>query len=229
MRTFRDVVPRGLIVSCQAPPGDPLRGSLFMARMAVAAARGGAIAIRAEGADDIRAIRESVSLPIIGIGKRVYPSSPVSITPTFQEAREVVSAGAVTVALDGTARPRPGGEALADLIARIHLELDVPVLADVSTHEEGLSAAAAGADAVASTLSGYVEGSPASEEPDVELVRLLAGALALPVVAEGRYRTPAEATRAIEAGAYAVVVGTAITRPHLITGMFVKAIATRLG
>ncbi len=229
MRSFRDVIPRGLVVSCQASPEDPLHGSFFMARMAVAAAAGGAGAIRADGAADIGAIREAVPLPIIGIRKRRYPRSPVSITPTFAEAREVVTAGAVVVALDATARPRPGGEELADLIERIHLELDVPVLADVSTFDEGVRAADVGADAVASTLSGYVEGSPVLETPDVELVHRLAGALAVPVVAEGRYQTPADAERAIAAGAYALVVGTAITRPHVIARAFSSAIRKRIG
>lgn len=229
MRAFAEVIRRGLVVACQPVIGDPLRGSAFVARMAVAAARGGAVAIRADGADDIRAIRESVTLPIIGVCKRRYPSSPVSITPTFHEAREVRSATADVVALDGTARPRPGDEALADLIARIHFELDAPVLADVSSHEEGLRAVEAGADAVATTLSGYVGPGAPPEEPDLDLVGRLARALSCPVVAEGRYHTPDDAARAVEAGAYAVVVGTAITRPHLIARRFAAAIDARIG
>ena len=227
---FSALVPRGLIVSCQAAPGDALHGSELMARMALAAARGGAVAIRAEGPADVAAIRAAVALPVIGIRKRLYPRSPVSITPTFADAREVAGAGAAAIAVDGTGRRRPGDETLAALIERIHRELALPVLADVSTLDEGRRAADAGADAVATTLAGHVAHDPAAAEADpaVALVGQLVAALAVPVVAEGRYRTPAEAERAIAEGAYAVVVGTAITRPEAIAGAFARAIARRL-
>lgn len=228
MKSFGEIFPRGLIVSCQAPAGDPLRGSVFMARMAVAAEAGGAVGIRANGPSDIQAIRESVALPVLGIFKVEYPDSPVYITPTFEEARQVVEAGAAAVALDATSRPRPKGERLESLIARIHEELDVPVMADVAAYEEGVRAAQLGADAVASTLSGYVGGGPPGPAPDLELVGRLAAQLAVPVVAEGRYHAPEQAAEAIAAGAYAVVVGTAITRPHIITQAFAKAVKGRL-
>jgi N-acylglucosamine-6-phosphate 2-epimerase len=228
MKTFSMIVPRGLIVSCQAPRGDPLHGSAFMARMAVAAALGGAVAIRADGREDIQAIRQSIQLPIIGINKNYYPSSPVYITPTFDEAAEAFQAGADVLALDGTERPRPRGEDLGRLIERIHTECAIPVMADVSSLEEGLRAASLGADALASTLSGYIEGSPKISEPDLQLVKSLAAAVDIPIVAEGRYQSPREAAAAIEAGAYAVVVGSAITRPHLITESFSAAVRKQL-
>jgi len=228
MKTFSMIVPRGLIVSCQAPKGDPLHGSVFMARMAVAAALGGAVAIRADGQEDIQAIRQSITLPIIGISKNFYPSSPVYITPTFEEAAEAFQAGADVLALDGTDRPRPRGEDLGRLIERIHTEFAIPVMADISSLDEGLRAAKLGADALASTLSGYVEGSPKISEPDLELVRNLAEAVDVPVVAEGRYQSSREAAAAIEMGAYAVVVGSAITRPHLITENFAAALKKHL-
>jgi len=224
MRTFSMIIPRGLIVSCQAPRGDPMHGSLFMARMAFAAALGGAVAIRADGPEDIRAIRESVKLPIIGINKNYYPTSPVYITPTFDEAAEVFQSGSDVLAVDGTERPRPRGEELGRLIERIHADLAVPVMADVSNLEEGLRAASLGADALASTLSGYVEGSPKTPGPDLQLVKNLSASVDIPVVAEGRYQSPQEAATAIEMGAYAVVVGAAITRPHLITENFAAAL-----
>lgn len=228
MLKFEQIIPRGLIVSCQAPVGEPLHGSMFMARIAVAAEAGGAVGIRANGPADIRAIRESVRLPIIGIFKAEYPDSPVYITPTFEEARLVVEAGADAVALDATDRSRPNGQSLEELIARIYRELRVPVMADVARYEEGIQAARLGADAIASTLSGYVKGSPQRPEPDVDLVRRLAAEVSVPVVAEGRYQTPEQAAQAIAAGAYAVVVGTAITRPHLITRGFVEAVRAKL-
>lgn len=214
-------------MSCQAPRGEALYGSGFMAQMALAARQGGAVAIRADGGADIAAICEAAALPVIGIRKNVYPSSPVYITPTIDEAREAVEAGARVVALDGTARARPRQVELGSLIQRIHQELDVPVMADVPTPEAGIHAVSLGADAVATTLSGYVD-QPATTGPDLELVSRLLEAVDVPVLAEGRYETPEQAAAALDLGAYGVVVGTAITRPHRIAERFVAAMAAYL-
>jgi putative N-acetylmannosamine-6-phosphate epimerase len=211
-----------LIVSCQALADEPLHGAHIMARMAVAAREGGAVAIRANGPDDIRAIKRAVDLPVIGLYKD--GNSGVYITPTLRHARAVAKAGADVIALDATRRPRPDGSTLADLIAAIHHELDKPVLADVSTLDEGIAAQAAGAELVAPTLSGYTEYSSALYGPDLGLIRALADTLTVPVIAEGRIHTPDEARQALEAGAVAVVVGSAITRPQWITAQFAAAI-----
>jgi N-acylglucosamine-6-phosphate 2-epimerase len=185
-----------------------------MALMAAAAAAGGAAAIRANGAADIAAIRAVVLLPIIGIAKTGDPHG-VYITPDLAAATEVVRAGAAVVAVDGTARPRPGGATLPALIAGIQA-LGVPVMADVDTVRNAELALAAGADLVATTLSGYT-GGPVPDGPDVELVRRIAAMTDRPVVAEGRYRTPEDVRRAFDAGASAVVVGAAVTNPVEIT------------
>jgi N-acylglucosamine-6-phosphate 2-epimerase len=213
-----------LIVSCQALPDEPLFGPEIMARMALAAWQGGACAIRANGPDDIRAIRATVPLPIIGLWKD--GSDGVYITPTQRHAQGVIEAGADIVALDATARPRPNGETLESLIVAIR-DRGVPVLADVSTLEEGLMAEAAGADFVSTTLSGYTAYSPQLDGPDLDLVRALAERLAIPLLAEGRIRTPEEARAALDAGAWAVIVGAAITRPQWITAQFAAAIGAR--
>lgn len=216
--------PGSLVVSCQAGPGNPLQAPETMALMARAAEAGGAAAIRANGAADVAAIRAVTSLPLIGLNKLGDPGG-VYITPTFASAVGIVEAGADLVALDGTLRPRPDGALLADQIARIHGELGVPVLADVDTVEAGLAAREAGADLVATTLSGYTNGHvPAG--PDVELVRQLAAKLDCPVVAEGRIRTPDDVRAVCAAGAYAVVVGYAITNPMDLTARLVGAIPT---
>ncbi len=216
----------GLIVSCQARPDNPLHGAVFMAAMARAASQAGALGLRMNGPAEVRAAREVTGLPIIGLYKRAYDGSPVVITPTFAEAEAMAAAGAAVIALDATARPRPGGVRLDGLIERIHVELGLPVLADVAQLEDGLGAQAAGADAVATTLAGYVmEGAPPPEDPDLDLVEELARALRVPVVAEGRIKTPAQAREALERGAFAVVVGTAITNPREIARGFVRALA----
>jgi N-acylglucosamine-6-phosphate 2-epimerase len=212
-----------LIVSCQAPEGTPLHGSSFMAAMARAAQIGGAVGIRANGPDDIRAIKAAVPLPIIGIYKIRDPEFEPYITPTFEAAKEIADAGADIIALDATLRPHPRNLSAAELIAQIKT-LGLPVMADISTLEEGVSAADAGADIVATTMSGYTPYSRQSDEPDFALIQDLIASIKVPVIAEGRIQTPEQARQAIDLGAHAVVVGTAITRPDVITKRYAEAL-----
>jgi N-acylglucosamine-6-phosphate 2-epimerase len=217
----------GLIVSCQALPDEPLFGSQHMAAMARAAWQGGACAIRANSPVDISAIRATVPLPIIGIFKEDLPGYEVRITPTLERANQVSQAGADLIAFDATRRPHPGGLTVERLIRGIHEQTGRLVVADVSTLDEGLAAADAGADFVSTTLSGYTAYSPAQSGPDFLLVEKLALQLkprGIPVIAEGRIATPEQALRAIQLGAHAVVVGGAITRPQLITEKFTAAL-----
>lgn len=215
----------GLIVSCQALEGEPLHGPGFMAAMARAAEMGGAVGIRANSPEDIRAIKAVCSLPLIGLYKRTYPNSDIYITPTMREVRAVVEAGAELVAIDATQRPRPDGLTLEELVRQIRAESEVLIVGDVSTYEEGVAAARAGVDIVSTTLSGYTPYSRQRSTVDLELVARLAADLPVPVVAEGRIWTPEEARKALEAGAFAVVVGTAITRPQEIVRRFVQALS----
>ena len=222
-RGFRESVRGGLIVSCQAFPGEPLYGAPTMAQMAMAAQIGGAVGIRANGPDDIRAIRAVTRLPVIGIYKRTYENSFVYITPTMKEVDEVVAAGADIVAVDATARRRPDGQATVDFLRAIRARHSVLVMGDVATLEEGVLAASADVDVVSTTLSGYTEQSEAHEGPDFHLLAQLVRTLGVPVVAEGRISTPEECARAFALGAFAVVVGSAITRPQDITRRFAAA------
>jgi N-acylglucosamine-6-phosphate 2-epimerase len=211
----------GLIVSCQAEADEPLHGSQHMAAMAVAAAEGGAVGIRANTPEDIVAIRLAVTLPIIGIYKLDIPGYTVRITPTIGSVLQVAQAGADIIAVDGTSRPHPDNLNLIERIRLIHEQTRCLVMADISTYDEGLTAQEAGADLVATTLSGYTENSPVQDGPDLELVQKLASTLQMPVVAEGRITTPEQAAQTLAIGAFAVVVGSAITRPQWITARFV--------
>ncbi|MGH2390349.1 MAG: N-acetylmannosamine-6-phosphate 2-epimerase [Chloroflexota bacterium] len=218
----------GLIVSCQAAEGDPLRSPLIMAALAQTAVQGGAVGIRANGADDVRAIRQAVTCPIIGLQKRVYEGVQC-ITPTFTDARLLVEAGASLVAVEATSRRAELAEYgqvdhFGSVLERIHTELNRPVMADVSTLEEGIEAARLGADIVATTMSGYTPQSLSRKGPDFDLVAALVQAVAVPVIAEGRLWTPEHAAKARALGAFAVVVGSAITRPRAITERFVAAL-----
>jgi N-acylglucosamine-6-phosphate 2-epimerase len=215
----------GLIVSCQAEVGEPLYGSSHMVVMAVAAELGGAVGIRANYPEDIAAIRRAVRLPIIGIYKIDIPGYAVRVTPTVESAIAVARAGADIIAFDCTSRPHPDGLHRDEHIRLIHYETHCPVMADISTYAEGLAAQEAGADLVATTLSGYTTDTPTPDAPDLELLRKLASDLSVPVIAEGRISTPAQAAEAIHLGAFAVVVGSAITRPAWITTRFVKGMS----
>jgi N-acylglucosamine-6-phosphate 2-epimerase len=216
----------GLIVSCQPdadePENDPMNRPEIMAALAAAAVMGGAVAIRADSPAHIAAIRASVSVPIIGIYKFDLPGYAVRITTSVAHALEVAQAGADIIALDATARPHPEGASAGEFIRLVSQATGKPVLADVATYEEGLAAAEAGAAAVATTLSGYTSYSPRRFEPDLALVEKLAKVLTIPVIAEGRYNNPALAAQALKNGAWAVTVGSAITRPATITQSFLR-------
>jgi N-acylglucosamine-6-phosphate 2-epimerase len=213
----------GLVVSCQAPEGSPLAATKHLVALALAAEAGGACGIRAEGSENVEAIKVAVELPMIGLRKRAVPGSDVYITPELDDARAVAAAGADIVAVDATLRPRPGGMDSARFLAEVAREVGKPVLADVDSLEAGVEAEAAGAAAVATTLSGYTGNGPPPEEPDLDLVARLVARLDCPVLAEGRYATPDAVHDALEAGAWAVVVGAAITDPVALTRRFAAA------
>lgn len=224
--SFTAAVAGRLIVSCQAGEGHPLRDTAAIVRMARAAAGGGAAAIRCGGVGgvpDVAAVAAAVDVPVVGLTKD--GADGVFITPTVAAARAVAAAGARVVAADATFRPRPDGRPLAASIEAVH-EAGALFMADVSSLDEGVAAAEAGADAIATTLAGYTDPGPPPQGPDVDLVRELRAALpdAL-IVAEGRYHSPAAAASAIGAGATCVVVGTAITDPQWITARFAAAVS----
>jgi N-acylglucosamine-6-phosphate 2-epimerase len=213
-----------LIVSCQAGEGEPLRVPGYMAKMALAAQLGGAVGIRAETPQDIHDIRAEVPLPIIGLWKVKTPGSDVYITPTIEAARAVLAAGADIVAIDCTFRKNVQGKWAWELISEIKRETNKPVLADISTLEEGINAEKHGADLISTTLSGYTSYSPQSKEPDFDLIKQLSQGVSVPVMAEGKIWTTDQARHALKCGAYGVIIGTAITRPEEITRRFVDAL-----
>lgn len=213
----------GLIVSCQALPSEPLFGADIMARMALAAQAGGAVAIRANSSVDIAAIRAATPLPLIGLSKVDVEGYEVYITPTVADARAVSEAGADIIALDATTRPHPEGTT-ADFIRFVREAVGKPILADISTYDEALMAQDAGAEFISTTMSGYTPYSHQQEGPDLALIARLAFKLSVPLIAEGRIATPEQALAALDAGAWAVVVGGAITRPQQITRRFAQAL-----
>lgn len=212
-----------LVVSAQAYPGEPMRDPRTMAQIAAAAVIGGAAAIRVQGIADIQFARAAVEVPVIGLWKDGHDG--VFITPTLRHALSCAGAGADIVAIDGTRRPRPDGLTLAETIAGIHAQSNSLVMADCGSLDDAIAAAEAGADLIGTTLAGYTGERPKTDGPDLELLaEIVAADLGRPLIAEGRIHSPAQARAAIDAGAFAVVVGTAITHPSTITGWFKAAI-----
>ena len=219
-----DTLRGGLVVSCQAYPGEPMLDPRTMAQIAQAAVIGGAVAIRGKGLDDLVAMRAAVDVPIIGLVK--VGASGVYITPTLADCVAVAETGCEIVALDGTRRPRPDGLTLAQTIAGLKERFpEVLVMADCGSADDAAAAQAAGADLVGTTLAGYSGERPKTDGPDWECIDGVLSVVDVPVIVEGRVHTPAQAAEAIRRGAWSVVVGTAITHPSTITGWFAGAVA----
>ena len=215
----------GLIVSCQALEDEPLYSSFIMSKMANAAKEGGAVGIRANSYVDIKAIKEAVDIPVLGLVKRNYSDSKIYITPTMKEVAEIVEAGADVVAVDATHRLRPQGKTLEKFYHEIRQQYpDIILMADISNYEEGVKAEELGFDIVSTTLSGYTEYTENNKLPNYELLSSLAQKLTIPVIAEGGIWTPEELKKLMSLGAFAAVIGTAITRPREITKRFVSII-----
>jgi N-acylglucosamine-6-phosphate 2-epimerase len=203
-----------LIVSVQAPEGSPMRDPQVIAAMAEASLRQGATGVRLESPEHIGAVRRRCPTAlIVGLWKRSTAGSSVYITPGWEEIRAVWAAGADVVAIDATERARPGGAQLADLIARAHRDLGAVLMADVDSLANGIRAAQLGCAWVGTTLYGYTEATANQKPPAWELVEQLRRDLPAQValICEGGVASPAQARQALERGADAVVVGTAIT------------------
>ena len=217
-----------VIVSCQATPGEPLyvKDGTVMHLMARAAKLAGATMIRTSSVRDILAIREETGLPVIGLIKRHYPGYEPYITPTLREVRECLEAGADIVSIDCTDTVRGDGRTPAEFLRLVRESFPNAVLmADCATAPEAAAAYAAGADLVATTMNGYTATTARdrSAGPNMALVREMLTAVPCPVIAEGRVHTPEQARAMLEAGAWAVVVGGAITRPYEIACRFMQA------
>lgn len=216
-----------VIISSQAMPSEPFYAEGAMTAMIQSVINGGAQGLRLAGGRDVRIAKSLCDLPVIAITKpdRIPDNfkEVVYITPTKEDVELLAEAGADIIAFDGTSRPRPGGATLAEIITHVH-ECGCLAMADISTFEEGLEARGHGADIISTTLAGYTAHSEAVEGPDFGLLQKLVEALDCPVILEGRIWSPDEVVKAFDLGAYAVVIGSAVTRPHHIVERFVKSV-----
>jgi len=218
-------IKHGLIVSCQSEGNDPFNTPEGVTLFAKAAVMGGAVAIRSQGFEKTMMITEQVSVPVIGLMKSEFLDGTVRITGSFEEVEQLIKTGCSMIAIDGTFREREGMTGPA-FISAVKAKYNIPVMADVAEYQEGIACAEAGADCISTTLSGYTPSTShySHTEPDYELIERLTISLGIPIIAEGRINVPEYAAKAIEKGAYAVVVGTAISRPRVVTSWFAEAI-----
>ena len=215
----------GMIVSCQAEGDDPFNANPeYMALFAKAAEMGGALGIRTQGIEKLKAIKRVTKLPVIGLIKSQFPDGKVCITGSFNEVEQLIAAGSDIVAIDGTFRKRE--DLLGpEFIKAVKERYGCLVLADIATCDEAKACEEAGADCISTTLNGYTPDTLQFHDgPNYEVLKDCVKDLSVPVFAEGRYNTPAEAGKAMALGAYAVISGTAITRPRVITQWFVAEI-----
>lgn len=215
----------GIIVSCQSEGDDPFNADPeYMALFAKAAEMGGAIGIRTQGIEKLKAIKRVTEMPVIGLLKSQFPDGTVRITGSFEEVEQLMEAGSDIIAIDGTFRERQGLTGPA-FIKETKKRFGCLVLADIATYDEAKACEEAGADCISTTLNGYTPDTLQFHNgPNYDVLKACVDGLTVPVFAEGRYNTPVEAGKAIKLGAYAVISGTAITRPRVITQWFVREI-----
>ena len=226
-REIEKILKKKLIVSCQALEDEPLHSSFIMGRMALAAKEGGASGIRANTVEDIKEIKKTVDLPIIGIIKKEYADSVVYITPTLKEIDDLVSVGVEIIALDATLRARPNKVEINDFFKEIKEKYPNQLfMADIATLEEAKNAEKIGFDFVGTTLHGYTENTRNQNIADknFKFLKEILENVKVPVIAEGKIDTPEKAKIVLEMGVMCVVVGGAITRPQLITKDFIERI-----
>ena len=223
-----DLIKGTIVVSCQATPGEPLymKDQSIMYLMARAAKQAGAKMIRTSSVRDIVEIKEETGLPVIGLIKREYPGYTGRITMTMREVDECMEAMADIVSIDCMDCERGDGLTPPEFLRQVKAKYpNIIIMADCATLEEAVAAYEAGADLVGSTMNGYTpQTRDCKGDPNYELVRQMVAALPCPVIAEGRVHTPEQARKMLEIGAWAVVVGGAITRPLEIANRFMAAV-----
>ena len=225
MKSMLKKLKHKVIVSCQAMPSEPLYKEECMTAMIKSVLNGGAQGLRVAGVRDVKIAKAISDVPVIGITKpEVIPKNwkeIVYITPTIKDAVDLIQAGADIIAFDGTSRPRPKCT-LEEIIKYIKINRR-KAMADISTLEEGINCAKLGVDVLSTTLSGYTTQSPIEGDgPDFKLLEALVKETDKPVILEGRIWEPEHINKAFELGAHAVVIGSAITRPQLITKRFIN-------
>jgi N-acylglucosamine-6-phosphate 2-epimerase len=220
-----DKLKNGLIVSCSCIGSEPFDDAGMQARFALAAVQGGAVGIRAEGAELVSAVLQGTGVPVIGWAASKFEDNRLKVTGSFAEIEKLLQAGSAAIAVDGSFRRREGitGPQYVESVKR---QFDCPVLADVSTFAEGMACADYGADALSTFLSGLTvdTGFYSEDRPDFNIVQTLVRELTIPVIAHGKIDVPKFAKDLLLDGAWAVVIDTVVTKPKIVTGRFADAL-----
>jgi N-acylglucosamine-6-phosphate 2-epimerase len=226
MSSIFDKIKGGLIVSCQSEGADPFNTPSGVTLFAKAAYMAGAAGIRSQGIAKIRMIKKNVPLPMIGLLKGKFSDGTVKITGSFRQVEQLLKLGCDIVAIDGTFRLREGLSGPDFISAVRHKFPECVIMADIATYEEGIACESAGAHCLSTTLSGYTPETShlPKNEPDFGLLQSLASECKIPVIAEGKIKSPDEASQMMKSGAFAVVIGTVVTRPRVVIGWYNDAI-----
>ena len=229
MKEIFNLIKRGLIVSCQAEGDDPFNSPEAVTLFAKAAVMGGAVGIRSEGIEKTKSILREVKVPVIGLLKSKFEDGYVRITGSFDDVEQLIKTGCQIIAVDGTFRKREGLRG-PEFISEIKKRFDIIIMADISTYAEGVACVDYGADCISTTLSGYTPDTKyyPMDKPDFDIIEKLVKDVSIPIIAEGRINRPEQASGMIARGAWSVVVGTAVTRPRVITSWYVEAIKAGL-
>lgn len=213
----------GLIVSCQMEKHAPCYSEDSVELMAKAAVWAGACALRINGVDNVKKIKSLFDIPVIGLVKVFRTDTEVFMTPTMNEVEQLIEAKADVIAIDGTDRLIDNHPAMNIIVEIKKKYPNVLILADVRDEVDAVQSLELGADMVAPTFYRFKKDAKSTDLPDWEMFAKMCRACKDKgiVLMEGKIWTPDDAIRALHYGAYAVVVGSAITRPHLIARRFV--------
>ena len=223
-----ELIKKGLIVSCQPNSiEDTFYDIKFINRMCLAAQSGNAVALRVEGVENIRQLSKKIKLPIIALVKRCSPIDCMStrcITPDIKDIIKLYQSGAKIIAVDFTLRDSADIKFYTNIMHEVTKLDNLKIIADVSSIEEALLAQDCGVSYISSTLTGYTSITNNIPLPNIDIIKEFKKNIKIPYFAEGGYSSFESIKNAFDYGAHCVVIGTAITRPNIITRKYSRFI-----
>jgi len=205
-----------LFVSCQPYKNEKYFTPAFILNLAYAAELGGAKGLRIEGVEHINYLKKYINLPIIGLIKRSIKNKERHICPELIDIDEILKTNCEYIAIDFTFRDNLDKGYYEKITEHIRKKNKCEIIADISNLAEARIAFNLNVDYISSTLRGYTSYTKSVKLPDIKFINQLKSIGINNIIAEGGYSSNLEYNKALESGAKIVVIGTAITRPHLI-------------